>query len=237
MQQENIRYVLVWSGWLRLSHWLLAAGVLFQIVSAWALAHDEVNYTFWLDWHLIAGQVILLTLVLRVVLLFIPVSRKWPGSSNWRAFIPERSQLQAMLQMLKFYLSLARFPLPNWYAHNPFWLPIYPVMFFVLAACAISGLLYNSSHIFLQYPMYELHGALASLIIIFSIFHIVTAFLHDLKGKGAFISAMVNGYRYFHYTGLNDGEESHSLHKQSVSISVDSIKQPVVDKQVKVDES
>jgi len=230
MSQENIRYVLIWSGWLRLSHWLIAAGVIFQVVSAWALAHDDANYAIWLDWHLIAGQIILMALALRVVLLF------FPGSSNWRAFIPEKSQLQAMIQMIKFYLSLARFPLPNWYAHNPLWLPVYPVFFLVLAGCVISGLLYNSSNIFFGNPMYELHGALAGLIVTFSIFHIAAVFLHDLKGKGACISAMVNGFRYFHYTGMNDGEGSNPQSKrsenQSVSISVDSIK-----KQGKSDES
>ena len=224
MQQENIRYVLVWSGWLRLSHWLIAAGVIFQAISAWALAHDEANYAYWLDWHLIAGQIILMTLFLRVILLF------FPGSSNWRAFVPERSQLQAMVQMLKFYISFARFPLPNWYAHNPLWLPIYPVLFLILAACAISGLLYNSSHIVFGQAMFELHSTLASLIIIFSIFHVVTVFLHDLKGKGAFISAMVNGYRYFHYTDQNKGEGSNLLNEQSdnqtIQISIDSIKKP-----------
>lgn len=225
MQQENIRYVLVWSSWLRLSHWLIAGGVLFQMASAWALAHDEANAAYWLDWHLITGQIILLALILRVILLF------FPGSSNWRAFIPEKQQLQAMLQMIKFYLSLTRFPLPNWYAHNPLWLPIYPVVLLVLAGCALTGLLYNSSHIFFQQPMYELHGTLAGLIITFTIFHIATVFLHDLKGKGAYISAMVNGFRYFHYTGINDGEKSSFKNKQSenqsVHISVDSIKKTV----------
>ncbi len=226
MQQENIRYVLVWSGWLRLSHWLISAGVIFQITSAWALAHDEANYAFWLDWHLITGQVILIALALRVLLLF------FPGSSSWRAFVPERSQIQAMIQMIKFYLSLARFPLPNWYAHNPFWLPVYLVFFLVLVGCSISGLLYNSSHIIFGNPMYELHGALASLIVIFSIFHIVTVFLHDLKGKGAFISAMVNGFRYFHYTGENnkDGINFSGKRSGNQSISVDSIKKQSDDK-------
>ena len=235
MQQENIRYVLVWSVWLRLSHWIIAGGVLFQITSAWALEHDEANAAYWLDWHLITGQVILMALALRVILLF------FPGSSNWRAFIPERSQFQAMIQMIKFYLSLARFPLPNWYAHNPFWLPVYPVFYLVLAGCAVSGLLYNSVHIFLGSPMYELHGALAGLIVTFSIFHIATVFLHDLKGKGAFISAMINGFRYFHYTGLDDKDGSNfpgsrSSGQQSgdfavkQSISVDSIKKQVSDK-------
>ena len=216
MQQENIRYVPVWSAWLRLSHWLIAGGVLFQITSAWALSHDEANYSFWLDWHLITGQVILITLALRVILLF------FPGSGNWRAFIPERSQLFAMLQMVKFYLSLGRFPLPNWYAHNPLWLPIYPVFFLVLAACLLSGFLYDASHIVFGTPMYQLHGAFAGLITVFSVFHVVTVFLHDLKGKGASISAMVNGFRYFHYSAVSDKDGSDLSGK--LTVSVESIK-------------
>ncbi len=223
MQQENIRCVLVWSSWLRLSHWVIAGGVIFQIVSAWALAHDEANAAYWLDWHLITGQIISMALFLRVILLF------FPGSSNWRAFIPERSQVQAMVQMIKFYLSLARFPLPSWYAHNPLWLPVYPVFYLVLAGCVISGLLFNTSHIFIGNPMYELHGALSGLIVTFSIFHIATVFLHDLKGKGAYISAMVNGFRYFHYTGVNDKDGGNVPGEKSgkQSISVDSIKKQI----------
>ena len=225
MQQENIRYVLVWSGWLRLSHWLIAAGILFQITSAWAIGHDNADYTFWQDWHLITGQIILMALALRVVLLF------FPGSSNWRAFIPEKSQLQAMVQMIKFYLSLTRYPLPNWYAHNPLWLPLYLVIFFILAACSITGLLHDSPKIILNYPMVKLHSVLANVIIIFSIFHIATVFLHDLKGKGAFISAMINGHRYFHFTSQSNENENNpremqqkmQSEKQSVYISVDSI--------------
>jgi Ni/Fe-hydrogenase 1 B-type cytochrome subunit len=212
MQQEKIRYVKVWSAWLRLSHWLIAAGVLFQFFSAWALAHDEADYSYWLDWHIITGQVILITLALRVIMLF------FPGSGNWRALIPERSQLSAMLQMIKFYLSLGRFPLPNWYAHNPLWTPIYPVFYLVLAGCLFSGLLYNSSQIVFGTPMYELHAALAGLITMFSIFHIVTVFLHDLKGKGACISAMVNGFRYFHHTAVSDKEGSDLSGKMTVSV-------------------
>ncbi len=226
MQQENIRYVLVWSGWLRLSHWLIAAGILFQITSAWAIGHNNADYTFWLDWHLITGQIILVALALRVVLFF------FPGSSSWRAFIPEKSQLQAMLQMIKFYLSLTRFPLPNWYAHNPLWLPFYLLMFFVLAACLVTGLLHDSPEIIFGFTMVKLHSALASMIIIFSIAHIASVFLHDLKGKGAFISAMVNGHRYFHFTNQKNQNEHNpgealgkmQVEKQSVYISADSIK-------------
>ena len=225
MQQENIRYVLVWSGWLRLSHWLIAAGILFQITSAWAIGHDNADYSFWLEWHLITGQIILMALLLRVVLLF------FHGSNSWSAFIPEKSQLQAMVQMIKFYLSLMRFPLPNWYAHNPLWLPLYLIFFFILAACLLTGLLHESPKNIFSFSIHELHSALSNVIIIFSIFHIASVFLHDLKGKGAMISAMINGYRYFHFTSQNNENKNNPREiqqemqskKQSVYIAVDSI--------------
>ncbi|HHJ36357.1 MAG TPA: cytochrome b/b6 domain-containing protein, partial [Gammaproteobacteria bacterium] len=131
-------------------------------------------------------------------------------------------------QMIKFYISFSRYPLPNWYAHNPLWLPLYLLMFLVLAGCVISGLLYDTSGSFFTLPMFELHGALASLIIFSSLLHIITVFLHDLKGKGAFISAMVNGFRYFHHAGMVAGEQGngHESHaeNQVISVSVDSIK-------------
>lgn len=198
MDQENIRYVLVWSGWLRMCHWLIAAGVLFQITSAWALTHDNADLAFWHDWHLIAGQIVLIALIIRAILLFIP------GSSHWRSLLPNKVQLDAVLKMIKFYLSLGRSPLPNWYAHNPFWQALYLLFLLILLGCSISGFLYNSSYLIAGFSLDSLHAAFAQIIVIFTVAHIATAFLHDLKGKGAFISAIINGYRYFHVSDSSD---------------------------------
>ncbi len=192
MNRENIRYVLVWSGWLRLCHWVIAFGVLFQIFSAWAADHDFVDPAFWQDWHIIVGQVVFVALIVRILLLFTA------GSSHWRSLIPKKTQFDGILKMIKFYFSLARSPLPNWYAHNPFWQPIYIIFLFVLLGCAISGFFNESTYLVAGFPMDSIHAVLAGFILIFTIGHIATAFLHDLKGKGAFISAIINGYRYFH---------------------------------------
>ncbi len=109
MQQEKIRYVLIWSGWVRLIHGLITAGVLFLFVSAWALQLGAVDYDFWRDWHTIVGQLLIITVVARVILMFL-----LPGSASWRAFLPDKAQWEGMKQMALFYLSFARFPLPNW---------------------------------------------------------------------------------------------------------------------------
>lgn len=224
MQQENIRYVLVWSGWVRLTHWLMAAGVLFQFASAWAIQHGNVDYEFWRDWHMICGQLLLITVVGRVILMFL-----LPGSAHWGALLPDKAQWEGMKQMLLFYLSFARFPLPNWYAHNPFWRLLYPLLWVVLVACAITGLFYNTAHSFLGMSMFGLHGGLADIILIFSVAHVLAAFLHDLKGKGAAISGMINGYRYFHVERQEGDRQTPTaaVGKASiVHVSIDSIKKP-----------
>lgn len=217
MQNENIKYILVWSGWLRLSHWAIVLGVIFQITSAWAIKKDYANYDFWYDWHIIVGQFMLIVIFLRIILLFSN------GASNWRSFFDYKSQLKPIIQMLKFYLSFARLPLPNWYAHNPLWKPVYLFIIVVLLGCVITGMIYNSHLTLLGYSPTELHGALATIIIVLSVAHIITAFLHDLKGKGGFISAIINGHRYFHYPGNSKAGQTQKGKTPAIHIAVDSI--------------
>ena len=218
MQNENIKYILVWSSWLRLSHWAIVLGVLFQITSAWAIKKDYANYDFWYDWHIMVGQLMLIVIFLRIILLFTD------GASNWRSFFDYKSQLNAIIQMIKFYLSFARLPLPNWYAHNPLWKPIYLFMIVVLSGCVITGMLYDSNFTLLGYSSTKLHGELTTIIIVLSVAHIITAFLHDWKGKGAFISAIINGHRYFHYSSNNKVGQTEKVETPSIHIAVDSIK-------------
>lgn len=204
--KESIQYVLVWNGWLRLSHWTIAAGVLFQIASAFALIHQNLDYDFWFDWHQIIGQVVILALGLRAVLLF------QPGSSHWSSIIPKKSKLTGIGQMLKFYISMGKAPLPNWYAHNPLWQPIYLIILPVLLGVCITGMM--------QDRFAQLHASLAAIISLFTLFHVITAFVHDWKGKGAMISAMINGYRYFH----KESPVQNSVDRGSeINISVDNI--------------
>jgi len=195
MEPETIRYVKIWSGWLRLAHWLIAGGVSFALASAWALAHDGIDPVFWYDWHIMTGQLTALALLLRVVLLF------FPGSSHWRALLPTRTDLRAMAQMLKFYVSLARVPLPAWYAHNPLWKPLYLLLLVVLAGSVLSGQFQDAPWRVFGYAIDTLHARLAVVVSVFVVAHVVAVFLHDWKGRGALISAMIGGWRYFHVAG------------------------------------
>ncbi|MBU1725042.1 MAG: cytochrome b/b6 domain-containing protein [Gammaproteobacteria bacterium] len=223
MPQETIRHVLVWSGWVRLTHWLMAGGVLFLFASAWAIGLGAADYEFWRDWHMICGQLLILVVVARVILMFM-----LPGSAHWGALLPDRAQLEGAKQMLLFYLSFARFPLPNWYAHNPFWRQIYPLVLLILLLCAITGLYYNTANTFLGMSMFGWHAALAGIILGVTVAHLLAVFLHDLKGKGAGISGMISGYRYFHVEGRDKGGNGTPVVNKSsvVHVSIDSIRKP-----------
>jgi Ni/Fe-hydrogenase 1 B-type cytochrome subunit len=192
MNTDPIRCVSIWSGWLRAAHWLIAAGVLFELFSAWSFRLAVVDPGFWRDWHVIVGQLVALALLLRIALLFVP------GSSHWRALLPKRGHWRAMLQTLKFYLSLTRAPLPAWYAHNPLWAPVYLLVLLLLVACVVSGMLHDASFRLSALQPDTLHAALGEALAFFSLLHVIAAALHDWKGDGALVSAMFSGKRYFH---------------------------------------
>jgi len=218
MQQETIKHVLIWSGWLRLCHWTISFGVLLQIASAWGIVNDYVHADFWLDWHLIIGQVILVALAGRCILFFTT------GTGNWRSLVDFTSQLQAMVDTARFYLSFARLPLPNWYAHNPLWKPAYLFIYIILGACLVTGLMHDSGTPLLGHTPRSLHSTLATIITVFTLAHIVTTMLHDWKGKGAFISSMLSGYRYFHYDNRENDGSNRAGNTTEVHIDVDSFR-------------
>ncbi|MGB7934685.1 MAG: cytochrome b/b6 domain-containing protein, partial [Gammaproteobacteria bacterium] len=116
----------------------------------------------------------------------------------WRALLPKRGQWRTMLQMLKFYLSLTRAPLPAWYAHNPLWAPVYLLVLMLLAACVVSGFLHAASYRLSGLQPDTLHAGLGEVLALFSLFHVIAAALHDWKGEGALVSAMFSGKRCFH---------------------------------------
>ena len=194
MPQETIRAVLIWSGWIRLLHGVLALEVIFLAISATVLRYGgQIDQAFWQEWHLICGQILLLTVVARLFLLFV-----LQDSGSWRALLPDPAQTQAFKQMALFYLSAGRTEMPNWFAHNPFWRPVYPFIWLLLLLCGLAGLLSNSPNTVFGMTMFDWHTSLANLMLWISGLHVVAALLHDIKGKGAAISAMLNGYRYFY---------------------------------------
>ncbi len=171
----------------RITHWLIAAGVIFQLVSAWLVQNANVDVLAWADWHVMIGQALILPILFRVYLLIIP------GSGHWRLLIPTREQRHVLIQTLRFYASLGRLPCPDWYAYNPLWQPVYLLMTFVLLLTTLTGFVSGVS-----LAMSAYHALLASIVFYFALAHVFFVILHDARGNGAQISAMLNGYKYFH---------------------------------------
>jgi Ni,Fe-hydrogenase I cytochrome b subunit len=184
---NSIKRVAVFSSAQRITHWLIALGVTFLLASAWLVQHSDVDVIAWMDWHIMVGQALSLVIIYRLYLLFVP------GSGHWRLLLPTREQRHIVRQTIKFYASLGRMPCPDWFAYNPLWQPLYALVIVALVIVSGSGFLLGSSGA----GMTQLHAALASFILYFTLAHIAFAVLHDVKGSGAQISAMLNGFKYF----------------------------------------
>ncbi len=189
MSGTEIRIVTIWSGWLRLAHWSIAAGALFLAISGIAMNRDAVDPAFWRDWHVIVGQLACFAVALRLGLLAAP------GSSGWRALVPRRSEWPAIGAMLRFYVTGGKAPLPNWHAHNPLWKPVYLAVLLALLLSAVSGLGYHGTLHIGGLTMPALHAALAAPLALFMVAHLAAVFLHDLRGGNALVSAMIGGER------------------------------------------
>ena len=116
----HIQRVLVWSGWMRLAHWLIALSVLTLLATGWLvkLAPSVANSAS--EAHKLASIGLTLGLILRIWLLI-----AGPATARWNALLPVRADIDKISAMLRFYLTMGRSPLPKWYAHNPLWAPLY----------------------------------------------------------------------------------------------------------------
>lgn len=202
----NIQRVLVFPKLQRITHWLIAGGVIFQLLSAWLVQNANVDVLAWSDWHTMIGQALTLPLLLRLALFFIA------GPTYWRAFIPSKGQYQLLQDTLKFYASLGRRPCPDWHSYNPVWQPLYLLMIALLILTTVSGLAFG-----LGPDIASWHGSLAALVLYFTLAHLFFSVLHDVKGNGAQISAMLNGYKYF------QSREATTKISAEKSVSIDSL--------------
>jgi len=202
----EVRRVRVWPGVVRLTHWAIVASLLVLLPTGWLLttgliASDELYELLRHRLHQPAGHVLAVALAARLVVLLIGGN----SVSGWRALVPSATQLAATREMLRFYSALSRTPLPAYYAHNPFWAPLYLVLFALLAVQTVTGLV-------LEFPFVRsvlhadepatlaLHGRLLAWIALWCAFHVVAAVLHDWRGQGSDTSALISGYRIFPVT-------------------------------------
>lgn len=205
----EIRYLPVYSLQQRLTHWLLALGFGFEWLSAWLVDHSDVDLVVWSDWHLMIGQVLLLVMIWRLLLFF------FAGSGHWRFFIPTREQRHIIRDTLRFYLSLGRTPLPDWYAFNPVWQPIYLLMIALGGIAVVTGFFHSALPFAGGLSSAGLHAFASYLLLSLALAHIVFAAWHDSMGRGAQISGMLNGHKYFH---IDTPSQQPSSDKNSVSL-------------------
>ncbi len=198
MQQPTLQRKLVWPGMLRLAHWGMAIATIVLLVTAWLLHWAPSIALAASDYHQIAGALLMLALLLRFWLLL--TDREVAG---WRALLPARRSVSAMVKTLQFYISLGNMPLPVWYSHNPLWLPLYAVVILLLAIAALTGFFMPEYPVIGGVYLPSLHRSVATLIGMFTLAHIVAVVMHDVRANQADISGMLNGYRLFEIKSLD----------------------------------
>lgn len=206
---QTVQLVAVWSRGVRLAHWLITVGVL-GLLSTGYLLYRFPGEQAYLDYHYLLGYLLLGGLGIRVYLLLFG-----RAEAHWRTLMPGAGSGTAALSMLRFYLSLGRFPLPRWYAHNPLWGPIYLLVFGILIAQLVTGLGVGESWL-PEEPALSWHTVGAQVVLGFTILHVVAVVLHDLYGTGSDCSAMINGRRTFARPPLVGGIEALDVRLQEL---------------------
>ena len=188
----EIRRILIWSGWLRLSHWALALSTLVLLISGWLIANSPLQATQALEYHYLATSVLIFGLVLRIAIFV-----RGKPHEKLAALFPQPGEFSGIKQTTMFYLSMARRPLPHWYAHNPLWKMVYVFVYVILLLLLFSGTMMDSRELVLGFYLPGVHAFWADFIAWFVLLHVIALFVHDYFGKTTDMSAMVNGFRLF----------------------------------------
>jgi len=189
---QQIRRIAVWSKWQRIAHWLLATSTLVLMGTGWLIANTPSVAESASGVHLYAASILIFALALRLALGFFG-----KGAERFVHLLPVESEWPGIRASLMFYLSFGKAPLPNWYAHNPLWKPLYLLLLLLLILAVASGWLMPDRPLLAGIYLPAMHGRLADLILITIVAHVYCVILQDWKGQAADSSAMLTGYRYF----------------------------------------
>jgi len=216
MDDPVIKRVLVWSGWLRLSHACTGFAVLVLLFTGWLIAESPSLAESALELHYLVSSLLIFGLVVRIVLMFAGKQHeRLPG------LFPASSELNAMVKTLRFYISLGKSPMPGWYAHNSLWKPVYFVIYLALVVLVISGAVLPDVSLIMGFYVPSVHVFWARIMLWFSLLHIASVLLHDYRNQTTDISAMVNGYRLFLIKDNKGGSGSEDVIQH---ITIDSLK-------------
>jgi Ni/Fe-hydrogenase 1 B-type cytochrome subunit len=203
MPAPIIKRAHVWPGTVRAAHWIMALAVLVLIATGWVLGSALYGDTDALiEAHLTAGYVLAGALGLRAYRLF-----AGHGAERWRDLVPNALQAGAAGRTLRFYLTGTRSALPAYYAHNPLWGPLHLLVLIVLLAQCAAGIVMHLGYYrdvlattapwIFSLPLPEAHRMAAAVISAYAAAHVLAVFLHDWKGNGTEVSAMISGTKYF----------------------------------------
>ena len=161
-----------------MAHWSIALSVLTLMATGWLVANAPSVAAGASDLHAYAASVLMAGLALRIWLL---VADR--GVGGWEALVPARTSLPAMKQMLMFYFTLGKAQLPNWYGHNPLWVPVYALFYLFLVVMVVTGLVMPESPVFAGFYLPGIHRAFTTIIAGVALVHLIAVVLHDIKGK------------------------------------------------------
>ena len=189
---ESITKVNVWSVRLRWAHGLLALSTLFLLLTGWLSGSSGDLAETARGYHFLAGYVFSLSLLFRIYLLF-----AGSKSEHYRDCLPPKDPVAVISQHLRFYLSLGKTELNGWYAHNPFWGPVYLFIFALSILMVLSGFAIGKLYLGSAISLTGLHAFGAGVMLIFVVAHLFAVILHDIKAETTGISAILSGNKYF----------------------------------------
>lgn len=193
METSQVTRVRVWSRWLRLSHWTITLAVTGLLFSGWLSSASPSLETDARDLHFLCSALLIPALLLRFYLLFFG-----RGTDHITDCEPNAHRLRQAAEVLRFYLTLGRAPLPKWFAHNPLWGPLYLLLFLFLTLSVASGLMLQKEiAFFANISLHDLHHISYLFVATFVPLHILAVFSHDANSSGSDISGMISGHRTF----------------------------------------
>lgn len=189
---EIITSVVIWSSRLRWVHAVMGLSVLLLILTG-ELSQSEGSMAMSArGLHYLAAYAFVASFICRGYLLF--AGKK---SEHVSDCLPQINRSKVISQHLRFYLSLGKSELSGWYAHNPFWGPIYLAVFVLSLFLILTGFAIGHIYMGAGISLSGLHSFAADLMLIFVGLHLFAVILHDIKAENTGISAMLSGRRYF----------------------------------------
>ncbi len=189
----------VWSARIRLTHGLLGLSSILLFVTAWVSGLGVDVSGSARGYHILASYIFSASLLFRIYLLF-----NGGGSERLSDCLVKTDYSEVIKEHLRFYLSLGKSELSVWYAHNPFWGPVYLAFLFFATIMVLTGFAIGKVYFGPFISLTGIHQFGAGIILIFLVLHIFAVLLHDIKLDTNGISAILSGNKYFQSRPQND---------------------------------